>query len=105
MAEVSIKCAACGGDLTAETTEELAHKLQDHAKEHHGIDMTLEMPDKRSRRPIRFKDCTQRPHGSMFGLVSLTGLTNSEMNHLETFSPFSSTRKRGIGAFNLNACE
>ena len=43
MAEVSIKCAACGGDLTAETTEELAHKLQDHAKEHHGIDMTLEM--------------------------------------------------------------
>jgi predicted small metal-binding protein len=43
MAEHSIKCAACGGDLTAETAEELAQKLRDHAKEHHGIDMTLEM--------------------------------------------------------------
>jgi predicted small metal-binding protein len=43
MTDVSIKCAACGGDLTAENVEELAQKLQEHARDHHGIDMTLEM--------------------------------------------------------------
>jgi len=41
MSEVSIKCPACGGDLAAENVEELAQKLQEHVRDHHGIDMTL----------------------------------------------------------------
>jgi predicted small metal-binding protein len=43
MAQYSIKCSACGNDLIAEEMEDLARKLQEHAREHHSIDMTLEM--------------------------------------------------------------
>jgi predicted small metal-binding protein len=42
MTQYSVKCPACGGDLVAEEMEDLARKLQEHAKEHHAIDMTLE---------------------------------------------------------------
>lgn len=43
MAEYSVKCAACGADLTADSKEDLARKLRQHAREHHAIDMTEDM--------------------------------------------------------------
>jgi predicted small metal-binding protein len=42
MADMNVKCSACGTTLTAGTEAELVTKLQDHAKDHHDMEMSEE---------------------------------------------------------------
>jgi predicted small metal-binding protein len=40
MAEKSVKCSTCGTVLTAANEDDLVKKLQKHAKDRHGKDMS-----------------------------------------------------------------
>lgn len=39
MAEKSVTCSACGATLTAESEDALVTRLQEHAHDHHDMDM------------------------------------------------------------------